>query len=198
MERSILEYAEFITGVLKTVMYKLVYGKRLQVSGICKLGRGAVIHIRDEGRISIGKKCSFAKNSYISAGNSGILTIKRNSGINQDTKIVARLKIEIGEKVLIGPNVCIYDHDHIFKENTDIKDSGLCCKPIKIEDNVWIGSGAVILKGVCIGSGSVIGAGTVVTKNVPPGTVVYEKRMQIQENIVNGNVCERRQNEADK
>lgn len=44
--------------------------------------------------------------------------------------------------------------------------------PVKIEDNVWIGARATILKGVTLGFNSVIGTGAVVTKDVPPNTIV--------------------------
>ena len=71
--------------------------------------------------------------------------------------------IEVEEGVTIGPNVCIYDHDHISA-------GGFVAKPIRIGKNAWIGANVTILKGVTIGSAAVIGAGTVVTKDVPSNT----------------------------
>jgi galactoside O-acetyltransferase len=45
-------------------------------------------------------------------------------------------------------------------------------KPVKIEDKVWIGFNSIILKGVTVGEGAIVGAGSVVTKDVPPYTIV--------------------------
>lgn len=84
--------------------------------------------------------------------------------------------ITIGSKVLFGPNVTIMTGDH----RTDVVGAYMHDvveklpendKAVVIEDDVWVGTGAVILKGVTIGRGSIIGAGSVVTRNVPPYTV---------------------------
>ncbi len=86
--------------------------------------------------------------------------------------------IHIGNNVMIAPNVMIVTGNHrtdvIGKymidvtEKTDADD-----EDVIIEDDVWIGMGAMILKGVTIGRGSVIGAGAIVTKNIPPYSVAY-------------------------
>ena len=58
-------------------------------------------------------------------------------------------------------------------------------KPVKIGDNCWIGSGAIIFPGVEIGDGSIIGAQTVVTKNVPPNSVFIGIPGKVIENLKN-------------
>ena len=75
-------------------------------------------------------------------------------------------RIEIGSGTTIGPNVCIYDHDHNIKQGEDITAPG------RIENDVWIGAGCIILKGVTIGKNSVIAAGAVVTTDVPSFSIV--------------------------
>ena len=89
-------------------------------------------------------------------------------------------EITIGNYVLISSNVQIYTSSHpvlpqerlIFK-NT--KGTGSFFKtfalPVKIQDNVWIGGGCIILPGVTIGKNSVIGAGSVVTRSIPENSV---------------------------
>lgn len=80
--------------------------------------------------------------------------------------------VTIGNYVLIAGRVFISDHDHEFNhpEKPAIR-SGLHVAPVVIEDGVWIGEGAAILKGVRIGQRSVIGANAVVTKDIPPYSV---------------------------
>ena len=92
--------------------------------------------------------------------------------------------IRIGQRVIVSYNVTIADsdfhpHDPELRRQDAIAnapegDSSLrpavISSPVVIEDDVWIGIGAIILKGVTIGCGARIGAGAVVTKDVPPGT----------------------------
>ncbi|MBN1431653.1 MAG: acyltransferase [Methanomicrobiaceae archaeon] len=75
--------------------------------------------------------------------------------------------IIIGNNVLIGPNVVVRSADHNFSSaDTLIQKQGHTGGRITIEDDVWIGANAVILKGVTIKTGAVVGAGAVVTKDV--------------------------------
>lgn len=76
--------------------------------------------------------------------------------------------IYIGDNVLIGHNVVLATVNH----NMNPYDRHNIYKPIHIQDRVWIGSNVVITQGVTIGEGSVVAAGAVVTKDVPPNTVV--------------------------
>ena len=78
----------------------------------------------------------------ISSRNSGKLKIGNRVYLNRNTMIVCRDSVEIGSGTTVGPNVMIYDHDH------DLQNRGqICSSPISIGENVWIGGGAIILKG---------------------------------------------------
>ena len=74
----------------------------------------------------------------------------------------------------MGPRVVIYGRDHIFAR-TDIPmmDQGMSpFAPIVIEDDVWVGAAAIILKGIRIGKGAIVTAGAVVTDDVPHHSIV--------------------------
>ena len=79
----------------------------------------------------------------------------------------------ISDNVLIASNVAFVGGDHRFDVHNElIKDSGRGnFKKITISDDVWIGHGSILLKGVNVGEGSIIGAGSVVTKDVEPYSV---------------------------
>ncbi|EQC53071.1 serine O-acetyltransferase activity [Schizosaccharomyces japonicus yFS275] len=78
--------------------------------------------------------------------------------------------IEIGNNVLLGPNVQLITATHPLDKN--LRRQGLeYGKPIKIGNDVWIGASVVVLPGVTIGDGAVVGAGAVVTRDVPPDTI---------------------------
>lgn len=75
--------------------------------------------------------------------------------------------ITIDDDVQIAANVQLISNNHDL-ENRNV----ITCKPVHICKRVWIGAGSTILPGVTIGENSVVGAGSVVTKDVPPDTIV--------------------------
>jgi maltose O-acetyltransferase len=80
-------------------------------------------------------------------------------------------EVHIGNHVMIGPSVQIYTPAHELQ--AEARNQGLeVAKPVVIEDNVWIGGGAILLPGVRVGRNSVVGAGAVVTRDVPVDMVV--------------------------
>lgn len=93
--------------------------------------------------------------------------------------IATKSYIKIGNKVMFGPNVTIRGGNHsshiIGKYMFDYKNSDKLIEddqPVIIEDDVWIGTGAIILKGVTVGTGSIIAAGAVVVRDVPKYSIV--------------------------
>ena len=92
----------------------------------------------------------------------------------------------IGSNVLLGSGVRIFDTDfHPISANDRKKGILDCIKtaPVKIEDNVFIGTDTIILKGVTIGPNSVIGAGSIVTKDIPKNVVAYGQPCTIKREI---------------
>lgn len=89
--------------------------------------------------------------------------------INRNSTIVSMNLITIDSGVTIGPNVCIYDHDHNCSK---VKEKPYNTAPVRIEKGVWIGANSTILKGVTVGANAVVAAGSVVNRDVPPYTIV--------------------------
>lgn len=107
------------------------------------------------------------------------LIFGENVNIGDYVSIRCANRISIGNNVLMGSRVLIIDNSHgkytgenQDNPNTPPNQRELVTKPIKIEDNVWIGEGAVIQQGVSIGYGSIIAANSVVTKNIPEKCLV--------------------------
>lgn len=124
-------------------------------------------------RIRIGKDFSCRRNLILKCEKGGNLTIGDHVFFNNSCSVYCLNKITIGNNVLIGENVHFYDHNHRFnRKGTKIQDSGRSLGEIHIGDNVWIGTGCVILPGTWIGENSVIGAGCVIHGIVPKNSVV--------------------------
>lgn len=86
--------------------------------------------------------------------------------------ISAMLSVSVGNRVLIGSGALITDSDaHPLSVEKRLMGEAGKAVPVVIEDDVFIGARAIILKGVRIGRGCVIGAGAVVTRDVPPGKI---------------------------
>ncbi len=117
------------------------------------------------------------------------VTIGDNVCIQSDCHISAINSVEIGNDVLIASFVYISDHQHGVPDYSDVKSTpplqrDLTSKgPVKIGDKVWIGEKVTILPGVTIGECSIIGAGSVVTKDVPPYSVVVGNPAKVIKSI---------------
>ncbi|MDR3075392.1 MAG: sugar O-acetyltransferase [Candidatus Methanoplasma sp.] len=99
------------------------------------------------------------------------IKLGKNVLINYDCVLLDCGEISVGNNVLIGPGTKIVTAKHPLDAGKRA-DWSVTCAPVNIGDDVWIGAGAVILPGVSVGARSVIGAGSVVTKDVPPDTIV--------------------------
>ena len=100
------------------------------------------------------------------------ISIGDNSGIGRDSYISAEDRVEIGENVMIGPQLFVYTTNHETKLGIPMIRQAMKKAPVKIGSDVWIGTRVIILPGVNIGDGAVIAAGAVVTKDVAPYTIV--------------------------
>jgi acetyltransferase-like isoleucine patch superfamily enzyme len=92
--------------------------------------------------------------------------------INRFTMLDASESIVIGERCMIGPSCYITDHDHGTRAGHMVASQPLKSVQTRIGNDVWIGAGAIVLKGVTIGDGAVIGAGAVVTTDAPAGAIL--------------------------
>ena len=118
------------------------------------------------GKVSVGDKVTFTRNSELLAYENGVIMIGNHVYFNTGT-IISTLSVEIGDHVVINAGALLIDHNgYGLDGNPAVK------KPVKIGDHVWIGMRAIILKGVTVGNNSVVGAGAVVTRDVEPNTVV--------------------------
>jgi acetyltransferase-like isoleucine patch superfamily enzyme len=97
------------------------------------------------------------------------IRVGHNVFVNQNCTFYDLGGLDIADDVMIGPNVSIITAGHPLDP---LQRRATIGKPISIERNVWIAAGATIIGGVTVGENSVVAAGSVVTKDVPPNTLV--------------------------
>jgi acetyltransferase-like isoleucine patch superfamily enzyme len=114
----------------------------------------------------------FQRVTIKTVGHGARIVIGDNVGMSGCT-ISSAKSITIGNNVLLGSGCLVTDNDaHPVDPAERTAGGGGVSKPVIIEDDVFVGARALVLKGVTIGQGSVIGAGTVITKSVAPYSVV--------------------------
>src|SRR5690606_2693827 len=119
-----------------------------------------------------------------SCNEKAVITIGKNTSVGYHVFIFASEKIEIGNDCMIAPFVYLVDSDHGSKKGVNMNSQPNETGPIKIGNDVWIGTGAKILKGVSIGDGAIIAAGAVVKEDVPaymiaggiPAKIISERK----------------------
>lgn len=156
---------------LRAYWWGVRIGKNVTFIGRCHLNRfpGSVIFIGNKcefrskpfsNQIGVNRPCMISSQTEVA-----IIEIGKNCGFS-GTVIAAFKEIKIGNNVKCGANTLITDSDW----HGDDARSGYD-RPVRIEDNVWLGEGVRILKGVTVGENSVIGSGSIVRKSIPPNAV---------------------------
>lgn len=162
---------------------QISHGKHIRCGKNVKFEDYAEIHgLCSEGLnfgnyVTISRGVMIRPSSYY-GGDYGIgLTMGEHSSIGPYGYVGCSGRITIGKNVMFGPKCSLFAENHVFSDTqSSIKSQGVQQKGITVEDDCWIGSNVTILDGVTIGKGSVIGAGTLVTKDIPAGSVVIDKR----------------------
>jgi maltose O-acetyltransferase len=137
--------------------------------GVRATGKPRVVN---QGTLVIGDNCSFRSvtapiDLYVAPGASMILG--RDVFLHSGDTLSALLRVEIGDRVQIGPQVTIHDNSfHDLYDRSKVPES----RPVVIEEDVWLASKCTVLPGVRIGRGAVVAAHALVNRDVEPFTVV--------------------------
>ncbi len=144
-------------------------GKNLKCDGDIPLVEGSGDIILGD-NVFIGNKCAWFISPNIKKNPQ--LIIGNNTSINFRSIISVEEMVKIGSNCMIAEESKLYDNNShgIYYKNRKMTANDIA--PIIIEDHVWIGMNSIILKGVHIGKGAVVAAGSIVTKDVPPLTIV--------------------------
>jgi acetyltransferase-like isoleucine patch superfamily enzyme len=147
-------------------------GYRMRIAGMAFIGRGVRIQIGRRGRLILGRWVWLGRGTKIRC-HEGEVEIGAKTVLGEDCTISAYQHISIGEQCIIADRVMMIDFDHNVTEvEQPIRLQGIYKRDVQVGNNVWIGYGAQILRGVIVGDNAIIGATAVVSKDVPANAVV--------------------------
>lgn len=179
LKDGLLHFTKAITFLsspfLKPILFLngVKYGSNVKVYGIPRIENKGSIQLGSNLRL-ISAKCGYNSGNlsggvFLRTTKSGKIRIGDEVYLN-GTSIISEQEVTLGSRIMIGANTVIMDtntHNVPYKDRLRRWDK-IVTKPVKIEDDVWIGANCFILKGVTIGRGSIVGAGSVVNNDVKP------------------------------
>jgi acetyltransferase-like isoleucine patch superfamily enzyme len=197
LEQFLLALVGWVPTVMGIGLRALLYRLILHMDGVAAIENG--VRLRFASNIHLGRGVYIDNGVYLHACPGGItigegtfvmnhaelhvynfrdlphagIRIGRDSLIGEFNVIRGQGGVTIGDRVYTSPFVQIAAVNHVFDDPTrPFIEQGITAEGIAIEDDVWIGAGAIITDGVTIGKGAVVAAGAVVTSDVPPRTLV--------------------------
>jgi len=170
---------------------RLRYADQIRLGHGCYLDEGVYIHACPSG-VTIGSNTLVMHGAVLHVYNFRSLPhawirIGNDSLIGEYSVIRGQGGVTIGDRVYTSPMTQIVSVNHVFDDpDRPFVEQGITAQGIVVEDDVWLGSSAVVTDGVHIGKGAVIAAGAVVTQDVPPHTVVAGVPARVVKEIDDG------------
>lgn len=197
LEQTVFLLVGWIPTIVGVAIRAIVYRIILSTDGLVAIENG--VRLRFASNITIGKGAYVDRGTYLHACPNGIkigantiimhgavlhvynfrdlphsgIEIGHDSLIGEFTVVRGQGGVVIGDRVYTSPFTQIIAVNHVFDDpDRPIIEQGITAEGIVIEDDAWLGSGAIVTDGVRIGRGAVVAAGAVVTEDVAPHTVV--------------------------
>jgi acetyltransferase-like isoleucine patch superfamily enzyme len=157
---------------LRLAWIRLRLGDRLGLDGLAFVGPGCALEVGKQGRLELGRWSWIGHGCKLRA-HEGVISIGAKTVMGQECTISCFQHVSIGRECVIADRVMMIDFDHGMVEvERPIRVQGIYKRDVRVGNNVWIGYGACILRGVTVGDNAVIGTNAVVTRDVPDNAVV--------------------------
>jgi acetyltransferase-like isoleucine patch superfamily enzyme len=145
---------------------------QLSIGDNVLLRRGVEIRVHSSSKVHIGRNCRIDRGVRLLSANHSEIVIGDGTRIGLYTVFNGGDSIHIGEKVLISGFVYLQTSMHNHNKEKKVQDQGYSHKPVKLQDDAWLGAHVVVLPGCIIGRGSVVGSNAVVTRDVVDFSIV--------------------------
>jgi acetyltransferase-like isoleucine patch superfamily enzyme len=164
-----LKYARL---ALRLAGVKLRLRSRLRLDGLAFVGPGCSLEVKRGALLELGR-WSWVGHGCKIRSHEGTVSIGAKTVLGQECTISSFQHVSIGRECVIADRVMLIDFDHgMVDVERPIRLQGIYKRDVRVGNNVWIGYGACILRGVTVGDNAVIGTNAVVTRDVPANAVV--------------------------
>jgi acetyltransferase-like isoleucine patch superfamily enzyme len=165
------KYARLVVRLLRRRFLTPV-GRRLKLDGLAFIGPRVVLQIGPNAKIRLGRWSWLGHGTKIRC-HEGVVDIGAKTVFGQECTISAYQHVSVGRECVIADRVMLIDFDHgVVEVDRPIRHQGIYKRDVRVGNNVWIGYGACILRGVTIGDNAIVGTNSVVTRDVPANAVV--------------------------
>jgi acetyltransferase-like isoleucine patch superfamily enzyme len=162
-------YAQLI---VRWAVLKLRYRRRLQTDGLCFICPHVQLEIGRHATLRIGRWAWIGHGCKIRV-HEGAVEIGAKTVIGQECTISAFQHVSIGRECILADRVMLIDFDHgVTEVERPIRLQGIYKRDVRVGNNVWIGYGACVLRGITVGDNSIVGTSAVLTHDVPANAVV--------------------------
>ena len=164
--------AKYARLALRLGAWKLRLGRRLRLDGLAFIGPGCKLQVGPNAVLELGRWSWLGHGCKVRC-HEGLVSLGAKSVMGQECTISAFQHISIGRECVIADRVMLIDFDHgVVDVDRPIRLQGIYKRDVRIGNNVWIGYGACVLRGITVGDNAVIGTNAVVTRDVPANAVV--------------------------
>jgi acetyltransferase-like isoleucine patch superfamily enzyme len=151
---------------------KLRFRGRLVTDGIAFVGPGVTIEIGKGAKLYLGRWSWVGHGTKIRA-HEGEVRVGAKTVLGQECTISSFQHVSIGRECIVADRVMLIDFDHgVVEVERPVREQGIYKRDVRVGNNVWMGYGACVLRGVTIGDNAIVGTSAVVTKDVPDNAVV--------------------------
>ena len=174
MRRHRMLTPQYARLIVRLARRKLLtpYGRRLKLDGLAFIGPRVIVQIGKKGRVELGRWSWIGHGTKIRA-HEGVVSIGAKTVLGQECTISAYQHVSIGRECVVADRVMLIDFDHgVVEVERPVRLQGIYKRDVRVGNNVWIGYGACILRGVTVGDNAIIGTYAVVTHDVPANAVV--------------------------
>jgi acetyltransferase-like isoleucine patch superfamily enzyme len=172
MRRNKMLNRKYLVLLLRLGYWKLRLRRRLQLDGLAFIGPGCRLEVGKNAVLHLGRWSWLGHGCKIRC-HEGLVSLGAKSVMGQECTISAYQHVSIGRECVIADRVMLIDFDHGTSEvERPIRLQGIYKRDVNVGNNVWIGYGACILRGVTVGDNAIIGTNSVVTKEVVANAVV--------------------------
>ena len=158
--------------IVRYLLLKARHRGRLQTDGLCFICPRVKLELGPHATLRIGRWAWVGHGSKIRV-HEGVVSIGAKTVLGQNCTISAFQHVSIGRECILADRVMLIDFDHgVTEVERPIRLQGIYKRDVRVGNNVWIGYGACVLRGVTVGDNCIVGTNSVLTREVPENAVV--------------------------